>query len=42
MLDLEISKQLEVVIFEKIDLSKCTYQDDNILAKQTNDVRMLW
>ena len=35
MSDLEISKQLEVVIIKKLDFSKCTDQDDKIrIAKQ--------
>ena len=35
ILDLELSKQLEVIIFEKLDFTNCTSQDDKIkVAKE--------
>ena len=35
ILDLELSKQLEVIIFEKLDFTNCTSQDEKIkVAKE--------
>ena len=38
MFNLELSNQLEVAVFEKLDFSKCTDQDDKIRIAKQRDI----